>query len=102
MAACTAARPPEENGKTPVPMSMRRHSAGSSTVTRRIVDGDAPPRGAGALRAPLDLGRPQHEEDGDQDVRGQRRPVPRRRGRRERVLEVGEEAIVCILEILGR
>ena len=74
-------------------------------VTRRIVDGDAPPRGAGALRAPLDLGRPQHEEDGDQDVRGQRRPVPRRGGRRERVLEVGEPGrrpSVVFLEILGK
>ena len=95
MAACTAARPPEENGKTPL-------AHVDAPPQRRIIDGDAPPRGAGALRAPLDLGRPQHEEDGDQDVRGQRRPVPRRGGRRERVLEVGEEAIVCILEILGR
>ena len=66
---------------------------------------DAPPRGADALRAPHDLGGPQHEEDGDQDVRGQRRPVPRRQGRggrRARVLRWGVEAIGCIPGDLGK
>ena len=64
MAACTAARPPEENSKTPL-------AHVDAPPQRRIVDGDAPPGGAGALRAPHDLGGPQHEEDGDEDVRGQ-------------------------------
>lgn len=46
-----------------------------------FVHGDAAPGGAGAVRATQDLVRPQHEEDGEQDIRGQRRPAPRRRRR---------------------
>jgi hypothetical protein len=74
---------------------------GRKSSSRRLTDGDAPPIGARELRAPHDLAAgPQPDEDVDQDVAGQSRPVPRCGGGRRK-------AWLCSggrwgLEILGR
>ena len=95
MAACTAARPPEENGKTPL-------AHVDAPPQRRIVDGDAPPRGAGAPRlisAGPSMRKTEIRMSGGSDAQSlaARAAETDERG----FLRWGEEAIGCIPGDLG-